>query len=48
MKVVPGRERSVFYAIKSIGGVLDVYHIFGEFDFLMILQAIGTKKTETS
>jgi DNA-binding Lrp family transcriptional regulator len=44
IKVVPGRERSVYYAIKGIGGVLDVYHIFGEFDFFMILQAEGLKK----
>jgi len=36
IKVVPGRERSVYYDIKGIVGVLDVYHIFGEFDFFMI------------
>jgi DNA-binding Lrp family transcriptional regulator len=44
IKVTPGRERSVYYAIKGIEGVLDIYHIFGEFDFLMILQAEGLKK----
>lgn len=44
IKVVPGRERSVYYIIKGILGVLDVYHIFGEYDFFIILQAEGLKK----
>jgi DNA-binding Lrp family transcriptional regulator len=44
IKVMPGEERSVYCAIKSTGGVLDVYHIFGEFDFFIILQAEGLKK----
>jgi len=47
IKVMPDRERSVYYAIKDIGGVLDVYHIFGEFDFFIILQAEGLKKLDT-
>jgi hypothetical protein len=44
IKVVPGREISVYYGIKGIDGVLDVYHIFGEFDFFIILQAEGLRK----
>ena len=44
IKVMPGRERSVYHAIKGIEGVLDVYHIFGEFDFFIILQAEGLKR----
>jgi DNA-binding Lrp family transcriptional regulator len=44
IKVMPDRERSVYYAIKGIVGVLDVYHIFGEFDFFIILQAEGLRK----
>jgi hypothetical protein len=44
VKVVPSRERSVYYAVKGMCGVLDVYHIFGEFDFFLILQAEGLKK----
>ena len=43
IKVVPDREKSVYHAIKDIEGVLDVYHIFGEFDFFIILQAEGLK-----
>ena len=44
IKVMPGKERSVYHAIKGIVGVLDVYHIFGEFDFFIILQAEGLKR----
>jgi hypothetical protein len=44
IKVMPDRERSVYYAVKGIVGVLDVYHIFGEFDFFIILQADGLRK----
>lgn len=42
--MVPGRERPVYYIIKGIVGVLDVYHIFGEYDFFILLQADGLKK----
>ena len=44
VKVMPGKERSVYYAIKCKGEVLDIYHIFGEFDFFIILQAEGLGK----
>jgi DNA-binding Lrp family transcriptional regulator len=44
IKVMPGRERSVYHAVKSINGVQDVYHIFGEFDFFIILEAEGLNK----
>jgi hypothetical protein len=44
IKVMPGRERPVYCAIRSMNGVLDIYHIFGEFDFFIILQAEGFSK----
>jgi len=44
VKVMPGKEGSVYYAIKCKGEVLDIYHIFGEFDFFIILQAEGSGK----
>ena len=44
IKVAPGKERSAYYAIRGIEGVLDIYHIFGEFDFFLVLQAEGLKK----
>ncbi len=44
VKVMPGKERAVYYAIKCKDEVLDLYHIFGEFDFFIILQADGIGK----
>ena len=44
IEVVPGSERSVYYVIKGLEGVLDVYNIFGEFDFFAILEAEGLRK----
>jgi DNA-binding Lrp family transcriptional regulator len=44
IKVMPGKERSVYYAIKCKDKVLDIYHIFGEFDLFIILQAEGFGK----
>lgn len=44
IKVVPGSEKSAYHSIKAIEGVLAVYHIFGEFDFFMMLQAEGLKE----
>lgn len=44
IKVTPGKERAVYYAIKGTNGVLDIYHIFGEFDFFMVLQTEGPCK----
>lgn len=39
--VTPGCERSVYYSLKNKDGILDIFHIFGEYDFFMILQADG-------
>ncbi|MGZ4904451.1 MAG: Lrp/AsnC ligand binding domain-containing protein [Halobacteriota archaeon] len=36
--VVPGFERSVFDALRSIHGSRELYHLFGEFDFLVIVE----------
>jgi hypothetical protein len=36
-----GKERSVYHAIKFKNEVLDIYHILGEFDLFIILQAEG-------
>jgi len=39
LKVMPGQERSVYCSLKGKDGILDVYHIFGEYDFFVVLQA---------
>jgi DNA-binding Lrp family transcriptional regulator len=38
VKVVLGQERSVFQALKRKDGIKDVYHVFGEYDFFVIMQ----------
>ena len=38
VNVVPGNERSVFDALKTIAGLRELYHVFGEYDFLVILE----------
>ena len=38
VKVMPGQERSVYCSLKGKDGILDVYHIFGEYDFFAVLQ----------
>ena len=39
LKVMPGQERLVYCSLKGKDGILDVYHIFGEYDFFVVLQA---------
>jgi len=41
VKVVPGQERSVYNALKEIEGIKDVYHVFGEYDFVVVLEVEG-------
>jgi DNA-binding Lrp family transcriptional regulator len=41
VKVLPGQERSVYCALKRRDGIMDVYHVFGEYDFFVALQAEG-------
>ncbi len=44
VKAVPGQERLVYCTLKGEDGILDVYHIFGEYDFFVILQAKGLRR----
>ncbi|MBN1323054.1 MAG: Lrp/AsnC ligand binding domain-containing protein [Methanotrichaceae archaeon] len=41
VKVVPGQEKTVYNALRSIGGIKDVYHVFGEYDFVVIIEVDG-------
>ncbi len=41
VKVVPGQERTVYNALKDIEGIKDVYHVFGEYDFVVVLEVEG-------
>ncbi|VVB70555.1 Lrp/AsnC ligand binding domain protein [uncultured archaeon] len=39
IKVVPDQEKAVYYALKDIDGIRSMYHLFGDHDFLLILEA---------
>ena len=41
VKVVPGQERTVYNALREIEGIKDVYHVFGEYDFVVVLEVEG-------
>ena len=41
VKVVPGQEKTVYNALQEIDGIKDVYHVFGEFDFVVIIEVEG-------
>jgi nitrate reductase NapAB chaperone NapD len=39
IKAVPGREKPVYHALKNMDGVRSLYHIFGDHDFFLIMDA---------
>ncbi len=41
VKVVPGYEKTAYNELIKINGIKDVYHIFGESDFIVISQVDG-------
>jgi DNA-binding Lrp family transcriptional regulator len=41
VKVVPGQEKVVYNALLEITGIKDVYHVFGEFDFVVVIEVEG-------
>jgi len=41
VNVIPGHERSVFDALGDISGIRELYHVFGEYDFLVIVEVEG-------
>ena len=38
VNVVPGFERSVFDVLRTMSRIRELYHVFGEYDFLVILE----------
>lgn len=41
VKVVPGKERSTYNELIGIDGIKDVYHVFGEYDFVVVIKVDG-------
>jgi len=39
VNVSPGNEKKVYNDIKKMKNIRDIYHVFGEFDFVIIIQA---------
>jgi DNA-binding Lrp family transcriptional regulator len=39
VNVSPGSEKEVYTKVKEMKNVRDIYHVFGEFDFVVIIQA---------
>ncbi len=39
IKAVPGREKTAYHALKKIEGIKEIHHLFGEFDFFVIIKA---------
>lgn len=38
VNVAPGMEKNVYVQIKGKKDVREVYHVFGEFDFVVIIE----------
>ena len=44
VKVLLDQEKSVYSSLKGKEGILDIYHVFGEYDFFLIMQAESLAK----
>jgi DNA-binding Lrp family transcriptional regulator len=44
VKVAPGQERFVYSSLKTRDETLDVYHVFGEYDFIAMLHTETVSK----
>ncbi|MDD3248340.1 MAG: Lrp/AsnC ligand binding domain-containing protein [Methanosarcina sp.] len=38
INVLPGYEKAAYRELKIIEGIKDVYHVFGEYDFVVIID----------
>jgi len=41
VNVVPGQEKVAYNGLLKIKGIKDIYHVFGEFDFVVISNVDG-------
>ncbi|MBO4302080.1 Lrp/AsnC ligand binding domain-containing protein [Methanosarcinaceae archaeon] len=44
LNVLPGKEKDVYEKIGSYEGIKDVYHVFGEFDFVVVISTETLKQ----
>ncbi|WP_406662384.1 Lrp/AsnC ligand binding domain-containing protein [Methanolobus sp. ZRKC3] len=38
VNVLPGNERVAYNELNRIEGIKDIYHVFGEYDFVIIIE----------
>lgn len=38
INVLPGYEKAAFREMKNIEGIKEAYHVFGEYDFVVIID----------
>jgi DNA-binding Lrp family transcriptional regulator len=41
VNVVPGEERHVYRTLLELSNIREVYHVFGEYDFVVIIEVEG-------
>ncbi len=41
VNVVPGQEKAAYNELVKVKGIKDVYHVFGEYDFVVISNVEG-------
>jgi DNA-binding Lrp family transcriptional regulator len=41
VNVVPGQEKAAYNELVNVKGIKDVYHVFGEYDFVVISNVEG-------
>lgn len=39
VNVSPGNEKKIYNEVKQRENIRDIYHVFGEFDFVIIIEA---------
>ena len=44
IKVKPGHEKSVYRQLQGMPEIKDVYRLFGEYSFFLVMQTEGQKK----
>jgi len=44
VKSIPDRESTLYHALKEVNGIMNLYHVFGEHDFVLIQEADNMEK----
>lgn len=47
VNVVPGQEKAAYNELQKVEGIKEIYHVFGEFDFVVICEVEGLSTLNT-